>query len=118
MLEVKRITTCTMPHGSRLSPDGTNTIPLHVDDMLAEIDTRKFAVSRYFGLSAEKKWIWKARHDRNENGRPVRAPTWAQPSNDGSEIYVACNKSTTSLSWTRPPGKWCSASPPAMAFII
>src|SRR5580700_9007821 len=55
MLEVKRITTCTMPHGSRLSPDGTRHYSAcMMDDMLAEIDTQKFAVSRYFMLSVGK----------------------------------------------------------------
>ena len=65
MLEVKRITTCTMPHGSRLSPDGSKHYSAcMMDDMVAEIDTQKFAVSRYFMLSAGKKWAWKARRNR------------------------------------------------------
>jgi DNA-binding beta-propeller fold protein YncE len=93
MLEVKRITTCTMPHGSRLSPDGTKHYSAcMMDDMLAEIDTQKFAVSRYFMLSAGK--------EMGMQGAPQMkmadlscVPTWAQPSNDGSQIYVACNKS-------------------------
>jgi DNA-binding beta-propeller fold protein YncE len=51
MAEIKRITTCTMPHGSRLSPDGSRHYSAcMMDDMLVEIDTRKMAVSRYFGL--------------------------------------------------------------------
>src|SRR5271167_4172655 len=52
MVEVKRITTCTMPHGSRLNPDGTKHYSAcMMDDMLAEIDTQKFDVSRHFLLS-------------------------------------------------------------------
>src|ERR1700693_3916250 len=41
MLEVKRITTCTMPPGSRLHPDRTKHYSAcMVDDMLAEIATQ------------------------------------------------------------------------------
>jgi DNA-binding beta-propeller fold protein YncE len=51
MTEITRIPTCTMPHGSRLSPDGRRHYSAcMMDDMLVEIDTRKLAVSRYFIL--------------------------------------------------------------------
>jgi DNA-binding beta-propeller fold protein YncE len=51
MTEITRIATCTMPHGSRLSPDGRRHYSAcMMDDMLVEIDTRKLAVSRYFVL--------------------------------------------------------------------
>jgi DNA-binding beta-propeller fold protein YncE len=95
MLEVKRITTCTMPHGSRLSPDGTRHYSAcMMDDMLAEIDTQKFAVSRYFILSVGKEMgMQGAPQSQMKMGDLSCVPTWAQPSNDGSEIYVACNKS-------------------------
>jgi DNA-binding beta-propeller fold protein YncE len=95
MLEVKRITTCTMPHGSRLSPDGTRHYSAcMMDDMLAEIDTQKFAVSRYFMLSVGKEMgMQGAPQSQMKMGDLSCVPTWAQPSNDGSEIYVACNKS-------------------------
>jgi len=95
MLEVKRITTCTMPHGSRLSPDGTKHYSAcMMDDMLAEIDTQKFAVSRYFMLSVGKEMrMAGAPQSQMKMGDLTCVPTWAQPSNDGSEIYVACNKS-------------------------
>ena len=55
MIEVKRITTCTMPHGSRLNHAGTRHYSAcMMDDMLVEIDTSKFAVSRYFMLAPGK----------------------------------------------------------------
>src|SRR5215469_3352242 len=55
MIEVKRITTCTMPHGSRLNHAGTKHYSAcMMDDMLVEIDTSKFAVSRYFMLAPGK----------------------------------------------------------------
>ena len=55
MIEVKRIPTCTMPHGSRLNHAGTKHYSVcMMDDMLVEIDARKFAVDRYFMLAKGK----------------------------------------------------------------
>jgi DNA-binding beta-propeller fold protein YncE len=95
MVEVKRITTCTMPHGSRLNPQGTKDYSAcMMDDMLAEIDTRKFDVSRHFVLTAGKEMGMEgAPHGQMKMGELTCVPTWAQPSNDGAEVYVACNKS-------------------------
>jgi DNA-binding beta-propeller fold protein YncE len=94
MVEVKRITTCTMPHGSRLNPQGTKHYSAcMMDDMLAEIDTQTFEVSRYFMLSAGKEMGMAGAPDKQMKMSDLTCvPTWAQPSNDGSEIYVACNK--------------------------
>src|SRR5688572_7905500 len=53
MLEVARIRTCTMPHGSRFSPDGRKHYSTcMMDDMLVEIDTRTMEVSRRLRLSS------------------------------------------------------------------
>jgi DNA-binding beta-propeller fold protein YncE len=95
MIEVKRITTCTMPHGSRLNPQGTKHYSAcMMDDMLAEIDTQKFEVSRHFVLSTGKEMGMPGTpHKQMKMGELTCVPTWAQPSNDGSEVYVACNKS-------------------------
>ncbi len=95
MAEVKRITTCTMPHGSRLNPQGTKHYSAcMMDDMLVEIDTRKFDVARHFVLTKGKEMgMDGAPHGQMKMGELTCVPTWAQPSNDGSEIYVACNKS-------------------------
>jgi hypothetical protein len=50
--EVTRIVTCTMPHGSRMSPDGRwHYSGCMMDDQLVEIDTRRFEVSRRFSLA-------------------------------------------------------------------
>jgi len=108
MIEVKRIPTCTMPHGSRLNHAGTKHYSAcMMDDMLIEIDTSKFAVDRYFMLAPGKEMgmtgapftqptdhsmAGMADHKMTEH-KPVCTPTWAQPSNDGSIIYVACNQS-------------------------
>jgi DNA-binding beta-propeller fold protein YncE len=95
MIEVKRITTCTMPHGSRLNPQGTKHYSAcMMDDMLAEIDAQKFEMLRHFILSAGKEiGMPGAPHEQMKMGELTCVPTWAQPSNDGSEVYVACNKS-------------------------
>jgi DNA-binding beta-propeller fold protein YncE len=108
MIEVKRIPTCTMPHGSRLNHAGTKHYSVcMMDDMLVEIDTAKFAVARYFMLAAGKEMGMSgtpASHSMTEH-KPSCTPTWAQPSNDGSVIYVACNQSNDIVaintdSWT------------------
>ena len=51
LTEVARVVTCTMPHGSRISPDGRFQYSgCMMDDELVEIDTRTFEVSRRFSL--------------------------------------------------------------------
>jgi DNA-binding beta-propeller fold protein YncE len=121
MLELARIQTCAMPHGSRLNPQGTKHYSAcMMDDMLVEIDTHTLKVSRHLLLTKGK--------ELGKNGPPVApnakpaemagmsgmkhldmgghgmeppkpgdvscSPTWAQPSIDGSSIFVACNKSS------------------------
>ena len=104
MIEVKRIPTCTMPHGSRLNHLGTKHYSAcMMDDMLVEIDTGTFAVSRYFMLAPGKEVGGRGAPypptgmDHPMPGmrdhKPACTPTWAQPSNDGSIVYVACNQS-------------------------
>ncbi len=124
MVEVARPTTCTMPHGSRINPQGTlQYSACMMDDMVVEIDTRTFEVSRHFMLEKGKEHgengpVAAASHGmagmsgmepaqeqtRDMAGHdvhggmpgmkpPVCSPTWVQPSSDGSRIWVACNKS-------------------------
>ncbi len=112
--EVAQTETCTMPHGSRVTPDGMwQYSTCMMDDQLVEIDTRSFAVSRRFGLAAgiegpiaiasqESGVGSHAGHlspdsrlptpDHSAMPKPTCSPTWAQPSADGSRVYVACNK--------------------------
>ena len=55
MTEVARIQTCTMPHGSRLNPQGTKQYSAcMMDDMLVEIDTRTLKVARHFIVTKGK----------------------------------------------------------------
>ena len=137
MTEMSRPVTCTMPHGSRITPDGlAHYSGCMMDDQLVEIDARSFEVSRRFSLAKGKEGALEktagamlaggrdghdahAGHDTAASAaRPaVRppidpaeagaaamggmkhdmvpnscSPTWAQPSFDGSTIFVACNK--------------------------
>jgi DNA-binding beta-propeller fold protein YncE len=122
MTEVARIQTCTMPHGSRLNPQGTKQYSAcMMDDMLVEIDTRTLKVARHFIVTRDKEvgvsgppkvkaadamssmpgMNMPGMKDTGGHGmEPPKpgdnscSPTWAQPSADGSSIYVACNKSS------------------------
>jgi DNA-binding beta-propeller fold protein YncE len=120
MLEIARIKTCTMPHGSRINPQGTKQYSAcMMDDMLVEIDTSTLKVARHFLLTKGKEMgMTGAPHEgmtmnganagaagqmRDMGGHGMEppkqgddscSPTWAQPSTDGSAIYVACNKSS------------------------
>jgi DNA-binding beta-propeller fold protein YncE len=111
MLEVARVQTCTMPHGSRINPQGTRQYSAcMMDDMAVEIDTRTLGVARHFMLKqgaehgmagAPRVRGGAAGHDAGGHGmEPPKpgdvgcSPTWAQPSADGARLYVACNKSS------------------------
>jgi YVTN family beta-propeller protein len=113
MLEVARIQTCAMPHGSRLNPQGTKHYSAcMMDDMLVEIDAHALKVSRHFLLTAGKEMGMPgppsslstgAMKSMDMGGHGMEAPkagdnscspTWAQPSTDGSKVFVACNKSS------------------------
>jgi DNA-binding beta-propeller fold protein YncE len=122
MTEVARIQTCTMPHGSRLNPQGTKQYSAcMMDDLLVEIDTASLKVARHFVVTRGKEMgiagapnikagdtmssmsgmNMPGMKDTGGHGmEPPKpgdnscSPTWAQPSFDGSSIYVACNKSS------------------------
>ena len=115
MLEVARIQTCTMPHGSRLNPQGTKHYSAcMMDDMLVEIDTSSLRVARHFMLTkGQEMGMTGAPPQRGAHkesaghidmgghgmeppkpGDVSCSPTWAQPSADGSSVYIACNKSS------------------------
>jgi DNA-binding beta-propeller fold protein YncE len=113
MLEVKRIQTCIMPHGSRFNPQGTKHYSAcMMNDMLVEIDTGTFKVARHFLLTKGKEMGMAGAPDIHamkgmkgmdmsvhgmeppKPGDVTCSPTWAQPSVDGSSIFVACNKSS------------------------
>jgi len=118
-VEVARIQTCTMPHGSRLNPAGTKHYSAcMMDDAVVEIDTRTLAVARHFllkkgaehGATGSPSGTGNRREpaaggqmgiagDHGGHGmEPPKpgdvscSPTWAQPSADGRSVFVACNK--------------------------
>jgi DNA-binding beta-propeller fold protein YncE len=114
MLEVARIPTCVMPHGSRLNAQGTRHYSAcMMDDELVEIDTRRLAVSRTFllrkgqehgmigAMAVSSNGPAAPGHDAGGHGmEPPKpgnvscSPTWAQPTPDGRRVFVACNKSS------------------------
>ena len=104
--EVARTTTCVMPHGSRLDPQGLYQYSTcMMEDQLVEIDARTFAVSRRFNLAPRPDGAAHAGHTNGPMPPPSCSPTWAQPSIDGKVVFVACNKADTIVavdraSWT------------------
>jgi DNA-binding beta-propeller fold protein YncE len=118
MLELARIPTCVMPHGSRVTRDGKRQYSgCMMDDLLVEIDAEQMRLTRTFRVSAGKEHGFPglpAKEDATEKheghaGTNMTAatcqPTWAQPSVDGKRVFVACNKSNEiveveSGSWT------------------
>jgi DNA-binding beta-propeller fold protein YncE len=115
MTEIARIPTCTMPHGSRLNRQGTKQYSAcMMDDMLVEIDTRSLKVSRHFLVTKGKEGgmagppamhtsshAMPAMKDSGGHGSEAPkpgdnscSPTWAEPSVDGSSVFVACNASS------------------------
>lgn len=110
--EVARITTCAMPHGSRVNSNGTRHYSVcMMDEQLVEIDLDGLQVSRHFLLTkgAEQGMSGAppvrgttdaahAGHDMSGHGLTQPAagsttcsPTWAQPSPDDKTVWVACN---------------------------
>ena len=95
MVEAARVQTCVMPHGSRINPAGTRQYSgCMMDDMLVEIDTSRFRVSRHFVLTAGKEVGMPGPPAAHPHGMAqiTCSPTWAQPSADGKAVFVACNK--------------------------
>jgi DNA-binding beta-propeller fold protein YncE len=74
MLEVARIQTCTMPHGSRLNADGTKHYSAcMMDDLLVEIDTATLKVSRNFLLTKGREMGLNGSPAAPKTGRPAMA---------------------------------------------
>lgn len=109
MLEVARVETCTMPHGSRFNRQGTRHYSTcMMDEALVEIDATEFRVARHFmltkgsergmqgGLATGDGRQATADHSGHgavapEAGNTKCSPTWAAPSPDGRSVFVACN---------------------------
>lgn len=108
MMELARIPTCIMPHGSRITRDGARQYSAcMMDDLLVEIDTEKMRVSRSFRVSQGREMGFSGLSQSPEDRQKVEhheamsltmstitcMPTWAQPGIDETRVYVACNKS-------------------------
>ena len=83
MIEVARVETCLMPHGSRVRADGARQYSacMH-SERLVEIDVESFEVSRRFDVSPE-------------TPDAVCSPTWVEPGTGVRAdrfVYVACNR--------------------------
>jgi DNA-binding beta-propeller fold protein YncE len=112
MLEVARVETCAMPHGSRFNAAGTRHYSTcMMDEALVEIDATNFTVARHFMLTkgVERGMVGAPQEARGERrevdhsghgavapaaGNVKCSPTWAAPSPDGRSVYVACNASS------------------------
>ena len=106
MLEITRIPTCVMPHGSRLNAQGTKHYSAcMMNDELVEIDADSMAVARRFYLKPGAEHAMSGTNgsmapggtNGHDMGPPKPgdvgcSPTWAQPSTDGRTLWVACNK--------------------------
>ncbi len=100
-VEVARIETCTMPHGSRLNPAGTKHYSAcMMDDMLVEIDTRELAVSRHFilrkGCRARGDWLAAGNRESGIGNRHKRRARWTR--NGGAQTrrrFVLADLGTT-----------------------
>lgn len=102
MLEVARIDTCTMPHGSRFNAAGTRHYSTcMMDEALVEIDATTFEVSRHFVLTQGMEHGGTGRPGGMHAGHGLTdpapagstrcSPTWAAPF--ANRVYVACNAS-------------------------
>jgi DNA-binding beta-propeller fold protein YncE len=107
MLEVARIPTCVMPHGSRVTRDGKRQYSAcMMDDLLVEIDAERMKVTRTFRLTAGKEHGFTGMAPRTDSrampaghagmnmGDETCQPTWAQPSVNGKLVFAACNQSS------------------------
>ena len=111
MYEIEQVTTCTMPHGSRMSPDGMhNYSACMMDDQLVEMSTFSLEVTRRLNLVTGEPVADAVAHggDMGGNmagrttggmagamgasGMAACSPTWTTLTGDGRFVYVACNR--------------------------
>lgn len=112
MYEIEQVTTCTMPHGSRMSPDGMhNYSACMMDDQLVEMSTFSLEVTRRLNLVTGEPVAEPVAHGAGMGGSGMAggttgnmagamggsgmatcSPTWTTLSGDGRFVYVACNR--------------------------
>lgn len=98
MLEIAKVKTCLMPHGSRVDAAGTKqySVCMHSEE-LVEIDVDTFQPSARFGLVPGHEGLLAAAHETAAHSEPapVCSPTWVEPAagqRANRFVYVACNK--------------------------
>ncbi len=104
MYEIEQVTTCTMPHGSRMSPDGMhNYSACMMDDQLVEMSTFSLEVTRRLNLVTGEPVADPVAHGAGMGGGGMAnamggsgmaacSPTWTTLSGNGRFVYVACNR--------------------------
>jgi DNA-binding beta-propeller fold protein YncE len=112
LTEVARIVTCTMPHGSRFSPDGRLQYSgCMMDDQLVEVDVAAMKVSRRFNLAVGKEgplppegdamlqmWIEGARRvSKGETSDPAQVGYLAMEGHKHTMVPQSC-----SPTWAQP----------------
>ena len=117
MIEITRVRTCLMPHGSRVGADGSKhySACMH-SDRVVEIDLETFEVSARFDVTPGMEGLERA--DGTGGGHAgagagpgsramaaaadhgVCSPTWVEPgagARAGRVVYVACNRNSEIL---------------------
>jgi DNA-binding beta-propeller fold protein YncE len=112
MLEIARIPTCVMPHGSRVTRDGSHQYSAcMMDDLLVEIDAERMKVSRTFRVSAGKEQGFEGMAPREvPDATKQPPPTATQPSTEHtsttSDPHPGMNMNmsavTCSPTWAQP----------------
>lgn len=93
MSEIKQITTCVMPHGSKINRVGTRHYSTcMMGDQLVEIATDRLVVTRRLSLTLDQeKLLGDDAADRLVTGEAACKPTWVTISPDDEHLYVPCN---------------------------
>ncbi len=103
MTELKRITTGVMPHGSRISPDGTKHYSVAMmSGELFEIDALRLEVIRVLSLDDTSETQHMQHHDQGARGSSAMdqatgmkhskvKPTWVIPHPQWDKVYIAGN---------------------------
>jgi len=100
MTQVSQIETCVMPHGSRVSADGSKHYSTcMMSDQLIETNVMGLEINRRMiltggsehAMSAEHMASMGEDHEMSMGGGEICKPTWVVLSADNSKIYVPCN---------------------------
>ncbi len=92
MDEARKIETCVMPHGSRLSVDGRyHYSTCMMSDQLVEIATDRLEVSRRLRLTAGQVGLLPLDESSMHMVEGSCKPTWVAVAPDDRHLYVPCN---------------------------